>query len=283
VFGKNGLLGDAFFEKISSTAPLYKLYAFDHARADISNRTHVAPIFNYIKPTVVINCAAINDVDLCEDAQAGAMTVNAVGPEILAEECEKVGAKLVHISACTVFDGNRTSPYTEKCAAKPINAHGLSKLEGEKGIFGASKDHLIIRPGWCFHYEGDNIVTDWVSRADRRLNIPVHSDCHGSPTYVPDLIDATLALIEVDATGVFHVANSTAATFESFADAVVSLTGGGSKVVGAPKQLEGWSKAPFPKYNVLSTTKYSKETGARMRPWSAALKECLFKMHRFNP
>lgn len=283
VLGVGGLVGDAFYTRLYERTTEYRIFGFDHSRADISNRDHIGPLVSFIKPSVVINCAAVNDPEMCEEAKEGAYRVNAVGAQILAEECSKHGAKLVHVSACSVFDGKRASPYTERCKPEPLNIHGKSKYEGEKAIAKAIGDHLIIRPGWCFNFEGDNPITDWVARAERGLNIPVLSDCQGSPTYVPDLVDATLELIAKDAKGVFHVANSNAATWMSFAEAVVGLAKMNGNIVTTSEKFQSMFKAPIPRYTVMSTRKYSVTTGKEIRGWMEALKQCLFQMHRYKP
>lgn len=283
LLGVGGLVGDAFYTKLCERTSDYRIFGFDHSRADISNREHIGPLLQYIRPSVVINCAAINDTEMCEEAKDGAYRVNALGAQILAEECEKHHAKLVQVSTSAVFDGKRATPYTERCKPEPISVYGKSKLEGEKAIAKSCKDFLIVRPGWCFSFEGENPLTDWIARAERGLNIPVLSDCQGSPTYVPDMVDATLELIERDAKGTFHVANSGGASWMSFAESVVSLSKLNGNLITTSEKLQGMFKAPFPKYTVLSTRKYSTTTGLTIRSWQDALKQCLFQMHRYKP
>lgn len=277
LFGIGGLLGNAVYARLCEKTTDYRIFSFDHIRADITNREHIEPLFAYVRPTVVINCAAINDVEICEQAKEGAFRVNFIGPQILAEECDKYHAKLVHVSAATVFDGKHCHPYSERSRTDPLTIHGKSKLEGEKAIMDAMGNYLIIRPGWCFHSDGNNPITDWISRVERGLNVPVMTDCHVSPTYVPDLIDAVFELLDRDAKGIFHVANADAATCMSFAETMAGLAKLNANLTNI--------KLPFafPKYMVLSTKKYSLTTSGRLRPWGDALRQCLFNMHRYKP
>lgn len=277
LLGVNGLLGDACYHRLCEKTTDYRVFAFDHERADITNERHISPLMEYIRPTVVINCAGVNDMDMCEEAKDGAFSVNCSGPALLASQCAKHGAKLVHFSSSSVFDGKRYSPYTEKCKASPLSVHGKSKLEGEKAISTTLQDHLIIRTGWCFHFIGQNPVTDWLEKAERGLAISA-GDQHGSPTFVPDLIDGMLDLVEHDARGVFHFANSEATTWAAFAEAVATLSGLQCSVSAAGKSL-----ANQPKYSVLSTKKYRAATGQTPRSWVEALKQCLFQMDRYKP
>ena len=281
LFGIGGLLGDAFYARLCEKVPNHRIFAFDHMRVDISNRAHVSPMLSFISPTTVINCAAINDPDMCEDAKDGAFYANAVGPRILAEECAKCKAKFLHLSSCSVFDGNASKPYLETSPTEPLGTYGKSKLEGEKAVLKAAPDSIIVRPGWCFHYEGNNYLTDWIAKAERGLSISVPRDCQGSPTSVLDLVDASLALMDKDASGIYHVANSGSATWSCLAETVGTLAATNFKVV--PTEMKSLFKSPIQRYSVLSSTKYAGLVGKKMRSWETALRNCLFQMNRYKP
>lgn len=283
IFGVHGILGGAFFNKACEVAPDFRIYAFDHSRVDVSNPSHVRPLMEFIRPTVVVNCAGVSDPDMCEEAKAGAFSVNARGAEVVASACLSVGAKLVHFSSNQVFDGRRMTAYNERTMPAPVNSYGKSKWDGEIAIRKLSPKALIIRPGWIFHYEGDNMLADWLARAERGLRVVVRDECYGSPTYVPDLVNSTMDLIDSGASGVFHVANSDAATMQSFAKAALDLCGLKPNVQTTSDVLQAWFKAPMPKSTILSTRKYSTTCGKAMRPWSDALKQCLFVMKRYKP
>jgi dTDP-4-dehydrorhamnose reductase len=283
ILGVHGILGSSFFSKICDMAPDYMIYAFDHSRVDISNPDHVRPIVKYIRPTVIINCAAVSDPEICEDAKAGALMVNARGAEVVAACASDVGAKLVHMSSCHVYDGRRMLAYNERTMPNPVNSYGKSKWDGEIAVRKICPKALIIRPGWLFHYDGENMLVDWISRAERGLKVHVRDDCYGSPTYVPDLVDATLDLVGLGASGVFNVANSEAATMQSFAMSALDLCGLKPNVHVVAGSLVGWFKSAMPKSTILSTKKYSAACGKPVRTWNDALKQCLFVMKRYKP
>ena len=283
LFGTGGLLGNAFLGKMSESIDPHRIFTFDHKQADITDPNQISPLLEYIRPTVVINCAAVNDEDICEDAKTGAFNVNSRGPQYLAEACKKYTAKFVNFSSCTVFDGSRNTPYNERHTTKPINVHGQSKVSGEQAIRDVSEDHLIIRPGWVFHCNYQNCVTNWVSQGERGEEIAVLDDTIGSPTYAPDLVDATLNLIRVNATGTFHFSNSDAASRQTLAEATLDLAKIRSRVVAVKPETQTYWKAPTPKYSVLSTKKYSQATQMEVRTWLDALKHCLFSMNRYKP
>jgi len=282
IFGYQGLLGKAFYQRVSGTIPDYRIFCFDHSHVDISNREHVREVLSFIEPTTVINCAGVSDPSICEVAKSGAFEVNAVGPKILAEECKRIGAKLVHFSSCHVFWGDRVRPYNELNKAMPINSLGKSKLEGERGIRTTLKNHLIIRPGWLFDSESPNFLTEWIERSQKGLSIDVPDDVYGSPTYVADVIQSVLDLLECDAKGIFHVANSDAASWKGFAEAVCGLMMA-RPIVTAFSGKRLISMPPGPRYSVLSCRKLQSVVGKAVRSWDVALKQCLFQIGRYRP
>ena len=280
ITGYQGLLGKAFYRKVCGSIPDYRIFCFEHSHIDISNRGHVRDVLSFLEPTTVINCAGLSSPSICETARSGAFSANSVGPKILAEECKRINAKLVHFSSYHIFSGDSFAPYNEVHKTVPTDSLGKSKLEGEKAIRATLKNHLIIRPGWLFDAEGPNFIPEWMERIGRGADIVVHDDVHGSPTYVPDLVASVLGLLEVDAKGVFHVANSMAATWRDLAEAVCGM-------VGAKPMVRAVSKSsglpPEPRYSVLSCKKLQSVTRHVIRPWDAALKQCLFQMGRYRP
>ena len=283
IFGSGGVLGQAFLERFNGAGYTYRVFPFDHQKADITEPSHINPLMEYVRPSVVINCASVSDPDLCQDAKTGAFSVNAKGPGLLAESCKKFGAKLVHFSTCEVFDGSGCTPYSERHAAKPLNILGQSKLSGEQAIRDSLEDYLIVRPGWVFSYQFPSMVPGWIEQADRNEEIKVLDDTLGSPTYTVDLVDATVDLLTADAKGIFHVANSEAASLQSFVEATLELSGVKTPVTVMPRLESRQLRSPTPRYAALSTKKYSQTTGKPIRTWVDALKHCLFNMNRYKP
>ena len=117
---------------------------------DITKRKDVEKIFAEIKPDIAINTTALHNVDFCEENPEIATAVNTTAIETLAQNSEKFGTKLIHISTDYVFDGLKNSPYLESDPAKPISFYGKSKLEGEQIL--NNTNHVVLRPsvvyGW---------------------------------------------------------------------------------------------------------------------------------------
>ena len=283
LFGQAGLLGKTFHFRLCDRVPDYRVFAFEHRMIDITQISHVRPILDYIKPTVVINCAGESALDLCENAKQGAFLVNARGPEILAQECERVGAKLVQMSTYHVFDGKRKTPYNERSTPNPLNVFGSSKWDGELAIKKLCPNSLVIRLSWPFHHEGDNLLSGWISRAERGSNLLVRGNCRFSPVFVLDAVEATLTLVESGAKGIFNVANEGEPTFRDIAQEMIALCSFKGKVTETTMASQPWFKVPIPAYGVLSTEKYNARTGNKMRHWKDALKQTLFLSGRYLP
>lgn len=283
VFGAEGILGEAFLSKLNGMISSNRIFDFAHLEADITDANQINPIMEYVRPSIVINCAAVNDEDICQEAKQGAFQVNGRGPEILAEACKKYGSKLIHFSSPMVFDGIHMLPYTERHSCRPTNILGQSKVAGEQAIKEIMDDYLIIRPGWVFSYRDPSCVATWISQAERGEDIAVLDMQSGSPTYVVDLVEAALDLVYHDARGIYHFANADAATRQSFAEAVLGITQIKAKVVSVSPDTQRFFKAPMPQYTVLSTKKYRQCVNKEIRSWLDALKHCLFNMRRYKP
>jgi len=275
IFGVGGLLGNAFHKRLSERVPDFRIFSFDHARADILSPAQVGPLLDFIRPTVVINCSALSDPWTCEHARQGAFLTNARGPEVLAQECDRVGAKLVHLSTYQVFDGKRKTPYTEKSIPRPLSAYGRSKWDGEMAVRRIIPNHLLIRPGWLFHWENKNALLDWITAAEQGQDIGI-PDARCSPTFVNDLVDAVMDLVGLDARGTFNIANSGEATIKQLVEETLDLARLRASVVSRPNAL-------VPRYGVLSINKYKSLCHKDPRHWSFALKQCLFLMNRYSP
>lgn len=280
IFGLGGIIGSSLLRVASNKIDDYRIFAFDHARADITNSEHVNHLLDYIKPTIVFNCAGISDPEICEEAKAGAFRINGIGPGLVAKACMRIGCKLVHFSSWSVLEGKNVHAHGEKASVNTSNAYGQSKLHGEQSCLISCPSSLVIRAGWVFGEEQAGLIPDWLSNADRRLYVKVPKDVKGTPVYVDDLTEAAFGLASMDANGIVNVANSGITTWEEFAKETLSLC-------KLPENIVVASNSAFPAKRPnncsLSCTKYKTLTGKTLRPWKDALKECLFHMNRYAP
>ena len=209
VTGGGGLLGGA-------VAKLYgdRAVAFDHASLDIADADAVHAAIEQAQPDLIVHCAAMTNVDACEDDPDAAFRINAEGSHNVASAASHVGAVVVAVSTDYVFDGSQ-GPYDEGSETDPIQVYGESKLAGEHAVREATDRHFIVRSAWIYGHGGKNFLSKLPSLVDQE-RITAVVDQIGSPTYAPDLAHAIALLGESDAFGTYHVVNTGFCTFSEF-------------------------------------------------------------------
>ena len=275
VIGAKGMLGRDLIEALRSLFRADEIFGWDIDEIDIREENQTVAKIESIQPGIVINVAAYTDVDGCELYEEKAFTVNAEGMRHVVLGALRCGAKVVYLSTDYVFDGEKGVPYLEEDPPHPLNVYGRSKLKGEEYVQELVKDALIIRTQWLYGKYGNNFVATILRLAREKKVLSVVNDQMGSPTYTVDLSKAISLLIQHDARGIFHVANSDLCTWYDYAQTILKLTGiEGVKVVSiSSKELN--RPAPRPSYSVLDTEKFRRETGMTLRPWFEALKDYL--------
>ena len=197
---------------------------------DITDSNAVSEAVKAVRPSVIVNCAAFNDVDGAETRLADAFAVNAFAVRGLARAAEEVGARFVHYSTDFVFDGTATAPYTEAVPPAPRSVYAASKLVGEwfaldaPGAFVLRVESLFgSPPGW----PGRRGTMDHiVSGLESGRPIRAFTDRTVSPSYTPDVAAATRFLVDSDAdAGLYHCVNTGAATWEQVAREVACVMG----------------------------------------------------------
>jgi dTDP-4-dehydrorhamnose reductase len=151
--------------------------------------------------------------------------------------------------------------YQEQDPTHPLNVYGRSKAEAERRVLASDADVLVIRTAAFFSpHDQHNFAVHAVNALKDRRSFAAAEDSVVSPTYVPDLVNATLDLLIDRETGVWHLANHGAASWADFGRMVADGTGlDASLVEGAPGERLGWTAAR-PKWAALDTSR------ARMLP-----------------
>jgi len=256
ISGANGMLGRAFARELGLRGVGY--CGATHAELDISDSRAV---FAALRPgDCVLNCAAYTSVDAAESEPELAHRVNAVGPRVLAEACDSLGALLVHFSTDYVFDGEAARPYTTSSAPCPLNVYGHSKLLGEQCVMGSSCEHLVIRTSWLYAPWGSSFVLTLARLLRERALVRVVADQRGTPTSALWLAQATLRLLELEQRGLFHVTDGGECSRFELARSIRSL-------LCAPALVEPCSSGDFPtparrpSYSVLDVTEMEHRLG----------------------
>ena len=237
---------------------------------DITNTDNVISFLEKTQPDIVINCAAMTDVDGCETNFELAMKVNALGPLNLAKACNKIGAKLVHISTDYVFAGNGSHPYCEWDICAPNSIYGKSKFLGEQYVREQTSRYFIVRTAWLYGYIGKNFVKTILNLAKGKDQIKVVNDQIGNPTNANDLAHHILKIALTDNYGIYHCTGAGEASWFDFASLIVEYAHLNCKVL--PCSTDEFPRpAKRPQYSSLENLMLRCTVGNEMRPWQDAL------------
>jgi dTDP-4-dehydrorhamnose reductase len=254
IIGKRGTLGRAFAKACDLRAIPYKLLGRDDC--DIADDGSVTAAIDSYKPWAVINAAGYVRVDDAENEPEKCIRENYSGSTILARICKAKGIKLVNFSSDLVFDGKKRSPYIESDETNPLNVYGKTKADAEKDISLIDPSSLIIRTSAFFGPEDPYNFLHWVeTNLSSGSSIPVAMDVFISPTYVPDLSNASLDLLIDEEKGIWHLANKGELTWFDFAAEVASYYRYDLSLINATAGADMNYAAPRPQYSVLGTEK----------------------------
>ncbi|MCI8469180.1 MAG: dTDP-4-dehydrorhamnose reductase [Eggerthellaceae bacterium] len=254
----------------------------DVAELDIADAAAVDAFLAARGPfDLVVNCAAITNVDGCEQAEDAAFAVNALGPENLARACAAQGAKLVHLSTDYVFPGTEPGDRVEGDPTGPISAYGRTKLAGEERALAANPRTFVFRTAWLYGYVGRNFVKTMLGLGSSRDAVTVVDDQVGNPTSANDLAHEILRAALTEDYGVYHCTNEGTCSWADFAEAIMAGAGLPCEVVRCTsaeyKQMNPAS-ANRPAFSALENRHLAQTIGNEMRPWQEALDEYLGRL-----
>lgn len=272
ILGGTGMLGRAV---VAEARRLRRpALALSHRQADVTDPAALAYWTDAFRPELVINCAALTKVDLCEERREEAFTVNDRGVAHVVEAARRARARLLHLSTDYVFDGEAEAPYGVEAPTNPLSVYGASKLAGEHHAL-AYESALVVRASWLFGPGGPNFaatIVRLIGRGDRVLRVV--ADQVGCPTYTRFLARALWELVGSGATGLLHYRNRGPVSWHGFATEVARLTDPAVEVVPIPTS-EYPLPARRPPYSVLDVAPTERLLGRQVEPWGWGLAEYL--------
>ena len=276
IVGANGRLGAALVREYQRD---YEVTSYDRRQLDLGQLDRVRSILAGTKFELLINCAALTNVDYCESHREEAFLVNAEAPRLLAEIANEKSAKLVHVSTDYVFDGEKTVPYTEEDKAIPLSVYGESKLQGERRALDVSSQHLVVRLSWVFGPDKSSFIDQIIQRARENEAVTAVADKLSAPTYTIDVASWLRLAIDKNANGILHLANNGGCSWQEWAQYAIDVC----RSRGLPLKAErvgavslGDMKnfvARRPVHTVLSSAKFTALTGVQPRHWRKAVAE----------
>jgi dTDP-4-dehydrorhamnose reductase len=260
--------------------------AIGRPELDVEDAASVERAVRSVEPSAIVNAAAYTAVDRAESEPERAFAVNRDGAQHLAVEAQRRSIPLIHISTDYVFDGRKSSSYTEEDATNPLGVYGRSKLEGEAAVLKVCPTALVLRTSWIYSPYGHNFVKSMLRFAKTHEHVRVVDDQCGSPTAANDL---ALAILEIlgrlgsegfgSRAGIYHLTAQGETTWHGFACAIFAglARRGGYPLTSviAIKTAEYPTLARRPANSRLDCAKIERQFGIQLSPWQQSLDACL--------
>ncbi len=277
IVGTNGRLGAALARDYGRE---FEVSSFNRSQLDLNHLDQIRSVLLETEFDLLINCAALTNVDYCESNRKEAFLVNGDAPRLLAEICRDKTARLVHFSTDYVFDGKQRTPYTEEEKPIPLSVYGESKLEGERRVLEVSPNNLVIRLSWVFGSDKPSFIDQIIAARSRETDaVTAVADKFSSPTYAVDVAGWLRLAWDNDANGIFHLANNGGCSWQEWAQYAIDVC----RSLGIPLKAERVGAvsladmknfvAQRPLHTVLSSAKFTALTGVQPRHWREAVAE----------
>jgi len=276
IVGAGGRLGAALSRQYRRE---FEVTPFNHSELDLLDLDGVRRRLRGLDFDLLINCAALTNVDYCESHREEAFLVNAEAPRLMAEIANENSAKLVHFSTDYVFDGKKTDPYVEEDKAVPLSVYGESKLEGERRVLEVSSQHLVVRLSWVFGPDKPSFIDQIIQRARESDVVTAVADKFSAPTYTIDVASWLRLAVDKDANGILHLANNGGCSWQEWAQYAIDVC----RSLGIPLKAERVGAVSLadmknfvarrPVHTVLSSAKFTALTGVQPRHWREAVAE----------
>ena len=220
VTGASGQLGRELCRQCLATG--HEVVAANRENLDIRDAANVRQFVSAASPDMTFNAAAWTAVDDAENQCDEAFRINRDGAGNLAAACAENSIPMVHYSTDYVFDGQKTSAYTEEDTTNPVSAYGRSKLAGEEAVRSLHEQHLIIRTSWVFSSHRSNFVKTMLKLGSRQSKLKVVGDQVGKPTGAAIIADISLAMAAREQAdwGTYHLAQPEAVSWHQFAESI---------------------------------------------------------------
>lgn len=219
VFGASGLLGsnvavkaaERGFDVVGTYCTTEPDLEIDCRQCDITDSTYTRQLITECDPDIVINCAAMTDVDACEENPDKAEAVNADAPKQIAQVCSKNDINYIHTSTDYVFNGHIDQAYAIDDSPDPIQHYGKTKYSGEQAVKATHTSVLIIRLSFIYGmHQSTTELTGfpaWViSKLQNGESVPLFTDQFVTPSRAGQAAETIFELNTDNRSGLFHVA-----------------------------------------------------------------------------
>lgn len=282
LFGKHGQVG---YELQRSLSIFSKVISPERSKADLTMPAdQLFALVKQYNPDLIVNAAAYTAVDKAEQEPELAYQINAKAPGTLATACKALNIPFIHFSTDYVFNGDSRSAWREEDKPAPLNAYGLSKLQGEQAIQECGAAHLILRTSWVYGNRGQNFLNTMKRLAQERENLNIVDDQFGAPTWARHLADAVSQIVAMSYhrgdefwqqnSGVYHLTGGGGCSWYEFASAIFDFMRQADLNVPsiAPIDSESYpTSARRPMFSVLDNSKIRNNFGIQLPDWKHSL------------
>jgi dTDP-4-dehydrorhamnose reductase len=246
---------------------------FPVVKADILETREIHSILDSTRPDWLINCAALANLEKCEESPDQARTLNAELPEELSIACAKRHIRFVHISTDAVFDGTKAGFYTEEDEPSPLGVYSQTKLEGERAVHHANPQALIARVnfyGWSLG--GRRSLSEFfVNNLSEGKKVNGFTDVIFCPMWVNHLSCLLLEMLQKNLSGLYHVVGAQAMNKYQFGVAIARRFGLDEDLI-SPRSVEESGLTARRSHNLwLSVHKLSTALGHEIPSFSTGL------------
>ena len=287
VSGSNGQLGKAL-QEASLHFPDLKIDFLDRHQLDLSQIGTKGKEIAWPKELLetrydyYIHAAAYTAVDQAEKEVKLCFQVNALAIKHLAQYLSSKNTKFIYISSDYVYHSLQNTPFTEKDLPQPKGVYARSKLAGEEAVKQNSADYLIFRTSWVYGEHGKNFVKTMDKLAKERDEINVVFDQIGSPTWVYDLANMLLTIIDngkaKEAKGIYNYSNEGICSWYDFALSIMQYRGYSTKIF--PVRTASFPlPAPRPSFSAMDKSYFKEVFGLDILHWRDALQKCLNRFY----
>jgi len=214
ITGASGLLG---INLAMETMNAHDITAVDRGRltnapfkifnGDLLNPGILDEALDSAHPQWLINCAALADLEACEDNPGIARRLNIDLPGQMAKACKKRGISFVHISTDAVFDGEKDGFYTEEDAPNPLGVYSRTKLAGEYAVFEENKKAIVARVnfyGWSL--SGKRSLAEFFHHnLTNQKSMSGFTDVKFCPMLVNHTARTLIKMLQNDLSGLYHL------------------------------------------------------------------------------
>ncbi len=240
---------------------------FDYQQLDITQLSDVKSLVSAYRPDVIVNTAAMTDVDGCEEDKLAAWRLNVDGLKNLIIPARRIdNCRIVQLSSDYVFNG-RTGPYDESSRPNPVSYYGKSKLASENAMLESPVGGIVVRTQVLYGagYEVRQNFVAWVlAQLEKGAPFRVVDDQRGNPTLADDLAYGILKLVERGAGGVFHVSGPESIDRFSFAQKIAEIFGFDPGMISPTSSAEIGQAANRPPDSTFITLKFEAACNERL-------------------